>query len=852
MSYTEFQNQPSSEKITLAILHASQRLMGWTLHSGSVYKLENIDVQAIVSLEDSGTPYTQVADLVSVVASSYYYDRDTKTLYLITTGSDNPNGRFLILTFKLFFANSPIILPHDLGSGYEVFFEPSLQSTSQFGVEIDTINQTSEAIEGNGTLTLRNDGDDNFWRSNFDKLYFDNHRCLIYSHNRELEANEAKLIFSGRIEKRTFNQNTISFALRDILSELRAPIALGTISDLGLRTGDDLAQSRQRLIIGRVFGHVPVNTDQVLDGYPITGTVSISYNSATLTGSGTDFLTQLSPDDRIVLDGAEYTIATVSSATSATITENYPGTAGVSGATAYIIPEEPKRWINRTWHIAGHALREPQTTIVNGSSITRIIVQDATDIYAGDWIYIGPIGAGELIQVESTTGTRIVNLRTSLATIPPVGTLVTRPAVQNVRIDDVPLVYYTDYTLNASTATLTLRNTAESNASPTRHLTSNLSFTSGSRTATGSGLKNIIKPGYMVGVAGNAVFFEVLSVDSETQLTLRSASTFTANTAGRYKALIYDPSKTVLSLDVLGKTEDGTTSGTLLKTAPSIVKALLQDAGLTDSIETDSFTDADAVSQMHIGLVAPFAYTDTDAPAYRDVINKINKSVFGSLIQTTDFKLAYHILEPNKSTTALRLDESDILGGPSFESTSEKVIKTSIVKYRQIEYDYLVKKKSYRTQQKTSDIATHVAKSAREKTFETYLVEEADAERMACRWAFILEHGAGRATIRTKLQAMQVEVGSIVEISHRKFFERIGLTLSARLFLVEAVKKTGSEVQLELVDLSNAFARVASINTLTNTFETATEREKLYGGFITDQYGLIGNNPESFGINLIW
>lgn len=849
MSYTSFQNQPSSEKLTLAVLQASKRLMGWTLHSGSIYKLENFDVQTIVSLEDSGNAYTEVPGIELVTASKFYNDRTNKVLYMRTTGSDNPNSRFLVLTMNLYFASAPVVLPHDLDTGYEVFWEPMIKSTSQFGVEIDTINQTSEAIEGSGTLTLNNDGD--FWPKNFDKLYFENKLCMVYSYNRTLNAYEAKLIYRGRVEKKGYTTSQITFSLKDILSELRAPIALGTIADLGLRTGQDLATARQRLVLGRVFGHRPVNTDQVLDGYPITGTVSISYNSATLTGSGTDFLNQLSPDDRIILDGNEYTIATVPSATSATITENYPLAAGISGQTAYIIPDQPKRWINRTWNLAGHALREPVTTVGNGSSITRIIVEDTSDFYADDWIYIGPIGSGELIQVDSVTGQRVLNLKTSLATIPPIGTLVTRPAVQNVRIDDVSLVYYQDYTLNAATATLTLRTTAESNSAPIRNLTSNLSFTNGSRTVTGSGLKSIIKPGYMVGVQGNAVFFEVLSVDNDTQLTLRTAATFTANTGGRYKSLIFDPDSSVLSLDLLGKTADGTTSGSLLKTAPSIVKALITDAGLASSIETTSFTEAEFAAPMHLGYVAPSTFDGDDAPIYRDIINEVNKSVFGSLIQTSDFKLSYNILQPVKNTAALRLDESDILG-ITFESTAERVVKTSIVKYNRQEYNYLTKKDSYQTKQKTSDIANHITKATREQTFNSLLVNETDAGRAANRWAFILENGAGRATVKTKLQAMQVDVGSVIEVSHRKFFERVGLSEKSRLFLVEAVKKSGTEVQLEIVDLSNAFARVAAINSLTSTYDTATDREKLYGGFFTDAYGLISNDPNSFGTNLIW
>lgn len=849
MSFTEFQNKPSSEKITLAIIHASKRLMGWSVHSGSVYKLENFDVKSIVNIEDSGSAYTEVSSLGDVTASKFYNDRTNKILYIRTTGSDNPNGRFLALTFKLFFSSAPIVLPHDLNTGFEVYFEPLIQSTSQFGVEIDTINQSSQAIEGSGTLTLFNDQD--FWPANFDKLYFDNKSAFIYSYNRDLAPNEAKLIFRGKIEKKSYTSQKITLSMKDTLSELRAPISLGTIADLEARTGEDLADSRQRIVLGRVSGHRPVNIDQVLDGYPITGTVTISFNAATLNGTGTQFLEELSPDDQIVLNGVTYTVATVLDDIAATLTENYADSLGLSGGTAYLIPDQPKRFHNRVWHLAGHPLCQPVANVAAGSTILRLVVEDNRDIYPDDWISVGSIGTGDLVQVENTVGTRIINLKTSLAAVPAIGTEVIRPCVQNVRINEVPLAFYTDYTVDPDTATLTLRNTAESNASPVRFLASDLTFTSGSRIVTGSGIKGIIKPGYMVGVTGNAVFFEVLSVDSDTQLTLRTNSTYSTTASGRYKPMIFNPESDVLTVDVLGKTEDNTSSGRLLKTAPSIVKALLIDAGLEDQIDNSSFEDADISAPMHLGLVSPETYNDSRASLYIDVINKVNVSVFGSLIQTDDFQMSYYVLSPDKSNIGLVLNESDILS-IGFESTAANLVKTTVVRYNKKEYDYLVKDSSYKYEQKTSDISNYISKSNREKTIETKLVLEKDAARSAARWAFILENGTGRATIRTKLQAMSLDVGSVIEVNHRKFFERMNLVVKSRLFLVEAVKKSGTEVTLEVVDLSNAFSRVASINDYDVDYVDATDEQKLYGGFITDQYGLIDNDPDSFGTNLIW
>jgi hypothetical protein len=848
MQYSDFQAMPSSEKITLCMMNASSRLMGWTLDTGSIYTISGLDV-IVDGIEDSGTAYTEAADVGSVTASKYFYDVATQTLYLRTTGSDNPNGRFIVLRQKLCFANVPITLPHDLASGAEVPFAPILKSTSQFGVTIDVIAQSSEAIEGSGTLTFINDQD--FWPANYDKVFFENQSVKVYSYNRGLDPSDAKLIFKGTVEKRNYTASQVSFTLKDQFAEIRSNIPLALISDLGERTGSDIANTRQRMIIGSVQGHLPVNLDQVLDGYPITGTLSGSNGSPNVAGTGTVFLTELSPDDELVLDGVRYTVATVPSDTSLTLTENISNPTGLSAVTGFLLPDRPKRFINREWLVAGHTIREPLTAVQNGSAVDRLILDDASDIKEGDMLYVGTIGSGELVRVDSLLGASQVSLATSLATIPPIGTPVTRPGVQNVRINDVDLVYYTDYTFDASMARLTLRDSAEANSAPIKQMTQNLTFNT-TRTVTGTNLKKTIEPGYMVGVVGNADFYEVLSVDSDTSMTLRTAATSINTTAlGRYKSLIFDPSNDTLSLDTLGRTTDGTSGGTLVRTSPQAVSALLSDAGLGAYIDTDSFTAAETIAYQSVGLVIPETTSSTDAPTYRDTINALNKSTFCSLVQNDAFDFSLEVLRPTKPVASQRLSESDILS-MDFDTTAENMVKTSIVNYGAKEYDYLTGKNSIQTHQKTSDVSNYILKTSREKTFVTKLVNSSDALIHANRWAYLLQNTAGRITLQTKLQGMAIAVGDVIEIEHRKLFERFGGSDNRRLMFVESVRKSGSAVEIQATDLSNSFNRICSINDITNDFSTATLDEKLYGGFYTDEYGLISNASDTFGTNLIW
>lgn len=847
MTYESFKNQAASEKLTLAILQASKRLMAWSLYSGSVYKLINFNIFPIVNISDSNIEYTEVFSLAEVTTSTYFNDRDNQILYLKTSASDNPNSRFFSLTYKLFFSNIPITLPHDLNTGDEVYFEPMIKSTSTFGVEIDTYNQTSDAIEGSGSLTLHNDND--FWVKNYDKLIFENKECSIYSHNRDLEISEAKLLFKGFVEKRSYSKESISFNLKDLLSQLKNVITLNNIEDLGLRHATDLAKAKQRMVIGRVFGHRPTNLDEVNNGYLLSGTVSIGVGSKDVAGSGTFFSSKLSPGDKLVLGGKQYTITEVTNNTNLKVSQIYSGLGSLTAVPLLMLPAESKRYLNRIWSVAGHPTRQPIAYLEQGSSVSRVNISTTKDMYDGDTIYIGEYGSGEVATIKSVAGSRVVNLDNSLIYVPPNGTAVFKPSIQNVRINDKLLVYNRDYTYDSATALLTLNYLAEFNVSDVQQLTTLLSF-NGTKTVTGRNLDSLLKPGDFVGCVGQTEMFEVASIESDTSLTLITAATFTLNSSGLVKKFIFK-SGDVLTCDILGRTVDGTVSGELINTAPKAIKALLKDMGLESDINNTSFSNANDLCAHPIGIVIPQKYNDKNSINYRDFFNKINQSVLSSLVQDNGFKFSYLVLSPFKGIETLRLDEADVLS-LSVESRADKVVKNCIIKYKQKEYDYLTKNSSVEYSTKNSDLVTYIIKSEKEKTLDSVLIYESDANAISGRLSFMLENSTTNIKLTTKLQSIDLEVGSIVEISHRKIYERYSSSNSRKLAMVESIKKNGSLVDIELVDLSGAFNRCGVICLSEEDWANSDDLTRLYSGYFTDQYGLIDNDVNSFGLNLIW
>jgi hypothetical protein len=856
--FNSYKDQVSSEKITLAVMEASKRIIALILHAGSVYKILNFDFSTVRTIQDSGIPLTEVFDLASVIAGTFYNDRTNLVLYLQTSDSVNPNNKFLHMTFKLFFASVPVTLPNDLASGPEVYWEPQIQSTSTFGVEIDTVNQQNETIEGSGSLSLFNDQD--FWPANFDKLFFDNQNCYIYSWNRDLAPSEARLIFKGKIESKTYDSKKVSFQLKDLLSQLRNAVSSPEISTLGRRNPPNLDMAKQRLIFGRVFGFRPTNLDASINGkYPITGTVAINVPDTTLVGTGTKFLKELSPNDRLLLNGVEYTIATVTDDTHLELSSTFSG-VNITGLATEVFPSVPKRWMNRVWCIASHPLRKPETIIQTGSSTSNIFVGSTKDMFAGDYIYVGDYvaGTGELVNISEVVNATIIRLATSLSTNPVPGIAVFKPSIQQLRINDTTLVFGRDYTIDSATAILTLKETAEVNAAPTREGLETATFTNGSRTVTGVStfFKSFLKENDIVRPKGTSEWFEILSVDSDVSLTLRTAPIgLTPNprtSTLQYKTLVFDEGNDVLHCEVIGRTTNNTTSGGLLRKAPEITSQLLYDAGFVAAdINAQSFVDSQNLVPEDLGFVIPVKFDDKTLITYRDVINLINKSVFGIIFQDNQFKMTYDVLRPVVPIAPIVIKESDCLSW-TCTSTNKNMISRAIVEYGAKEYDYNILQSSIQTVTNSSKLATYILGTSRERVFQSVLVNVSDAQRLCDRWKFLLEFSTNQISIQTKLQLIDAEINNIVDFEHRKFYERFSGTSKRKFLSIEKIKKNGQGVLIECVDLSNAFNRIALITDSLPNWSNSNEEIKIRSGFYSDSSGLINNEENSFQVNLIW
>lgn len=1190
-NYNDFQIAATSEKVLLCVLNATKRLQGFELVSGINYRIAR-NSSVIAGLKLNG--------------ESIEYSFDDEYIYITSSLDPNSRNQYYVLEQKLFFSDKGVSLPHDLDSGFEVYFEPSIKSSSSFGVELDTTNQGLSAIEGSGNISFYiND----FWKTNFDKINLDNQYIQLYSWSPSLKANQAKLIFNGIVESKSYKSDSVSLNLKDLLYRLRTTFELKDISELEMRNNPNLDTAKQRIVYGKVKGHLPVNVDSLLNNsYPLTGTVALFNGSPQVIGTNTTFKSKLVPQDKLIINGSTYTVQNILSDTNLTITANY---SGVNTTTTYeVSPVIGKNYINRKWLVSGHALNEPETVIRAGSTTQLLFVDSTTDFYANDVLCIDTGSSTELVKIREVLNDNTISLSQTTNIVYPDGTRIFRPCVQNVKMDDVSLTYLEDYTIDKSTGLLLLNENAEKNRAQTLESSERISISNGDNKMIGNETKftSYLKSGYYVRPQGTEEWYQILelsdneitltetytgidfitneslpektsisglddykalwkfyfygsaielqgkyfkiqdsngsvaiwfdinnvgteepahgcdrsieittidsvnnsntvmqkimqklnlddsfecyisngelyikskligvrpvasssvgndfvvfnrtyneqlltltgdvadsldmtgfylqdatglvffwyavdnnlgatepsndgyrsvkittvntddsvstvrsktkavidvegfsstnqstnqlvvsgsmssinigtvtsgtistvnngksawnlnskyfiipyydgtalfwfnvdgqgvaplvSADITSEITLDSSleedeifsaitdvlegityfdvestdnsilitdinsetlsNTLSSGTSGlniqqaqqgvsvnpesgailQYKNYVFN-SDSVLSLDVYGKSNS---EGKLIQTAPEIVQDILEIAGMSDFIDFENFEQANDYFIEQMSFCIPEKYNDKSVNlTFRDVINKVNSSVLGILLQDNNFLLQYAPLKPS-SKNLNYFDETDILNF-SIETTNKNTVQTSICEYNFKEWDSAVKDKSNLSVSKSSLNAEYISGITGSRTFESYLVNESDAQRLANRWSFLLEQSSGTVTLQMKLNGVQLQVGSVIHVKHEKFFDRFGGQSKNKLLMVESIKKSSRDVEVTCIDLSNAFNRVAKITDNTLSFDESNDETRLLGGYYTDSNGSINNNPESFNINLIW
>lgn len=843
MSYSNFANKSRSEKVVLAIAEAVHQVKLFELHAGSVYK--RVVEHFVKAVKVNGVELTEVFTS-SLSAGQFYFDAKAKTVYVRCSDNANPKTHQVALVYKFFFSNGPHVLPHDLSTGEPVMFEPRIINIGSLGQQLDDQN-TGIVLESSSTITMENS--DGFWDEIFDTLIWENQAISFYSWSPSIPVIESHKLFEGLIESKDFSISQVLFKVKDFVFKLKNAVNLPEYSQADGKLSPSHLGKPKRRIYGQVKQIQCVGIDKVLNGFPLTGTVTALVDSTTLTGSSTSFLSELSPGDELFFtingQSVKLGIDEVLSNTEAKLGSK--SNFNIVAMSAIVTPTRPYRKYNRRWSIAGHKLRAPSATITSIEGNNRVTANTVLDFFADDSVKIN----NEYVYVRRISGNKFV-FNTALVPLPQVGDLIEKNPVSRAYFKNKEIFIDRDWSLfNTGEAILELNDEAEFNIAEQRSIGVNLTFTASSRTVTTTAtvdLRTILQTRDWIRKDSllEPEWYEVLDVREQT-ITLRTPFIGTTQTTtGIMKNVDLIGDESLLTVDCMGMEVDGA----WIKTPSDAIRHLVLNDALFPSVNEDTFSKAKAECDYILSLPIPISIGDK-SPMIKDVITLINESVFGSLYGDSSWAISYSILNSKKPAALEVLRDDDIL---AFDVVSDQKIINSIkVNYRPFT-DYFNGSPAFETYSQESDFVNRFIgiKNSEEKTL--YLYEEDKAKIIAQRLMFFKSLSTCKVQVKAKLNLHHLTVNSKVFLDLSRLFKRYGGMDRRKIGNVTAIKKNGSDIDVDFTDLGNIYNRVPSIAPNdASDYASASRDEVAKWGYVLDNQTLTPDvsSEMELGNNLI-
>ena len=832
LTYDDYAAKTRSSKIVLCHVEPSQRLTLFSLDSGSIYKRKT--EYFVVSVKENGIELLS-DDNIAIVSGSWFYDSITSDLYIRTTDDSNPKTKTIVVTYRLFFANMPISLPYDLAEGVDVYYEGRLSSSSPINKDLDE-EQIGVVLETSTSISLINS--DGYFDGIYDKLIFENKNMKLFSWSEIIPLSEKKMLFDGTIQNKSFSESSVGFSAKDFTFKLREKLKLENFSTNDGNVPERYLNTPKRRLFGKFKQLACVPTDSILDGFNVTGVISATNGTNVFTGTGSSFLDELSPTDQIsYFNGIEtlrYSIKEVLSDTSLTITQVLE--VNIDNASFTCKPQIPWRKKNRFWHIAGHKLRSPETVITFASSGNRITVADSSDMFAGDLIRID----GEETFIKRVNGNDMALTSVLQQGRPTGGEVVSKSPLSKAYLSGSEIFVDRDWTVSntLTDASLTISELAEFNIAAEINLSFNMTFTNGSRVVTMTGIdfrnEASIRDWLRSDDITHSVWYEILDIQYDkdsnfSTVTLRTPYGGVTDTTGGLKknvSVINDTA--VITVDCMGLERDGV----WVKTASDAVKDLLENDGSFTNLNTESFIESDNDAPFIMSLAVPSNIGGSNAQI-KEVISKINESVFGSLVTDADFNLRYQVLTPEKPTDIKYLEDHDIIGISGISSRNE-IVREVNAKYGFFS-DRFTGTEAFNLYAFENEFVDDLVESKASLDIELNLFDRDDAITIAQRYALYNSLSQTSISISGKLNLALLALNDKVYLNIARLFKRFGNNDTRKIGIINKVSNNGSDVTLTINDLGNAFNRVSNISSTTaSEFTNATDDEKIKYSYVVD------------------
>lgn len=235
--YTEFEKwirDPNIEPVYLAEIYTKMTLTDFELESGVVWKKEipasnrGID---ILEVFENGSAYdsspTQISE-VEALASSFWFDYDSRILYVRSSAGDGDPAAFLIEgAFWLYFSTHKDIeftvngrLDH-----YPNYL--SAEDIPDITQEIKPYYEGSFLISS-GSIAFKNGG--GFFDKKYVNYTWENSKVVLKAGKDDFAYADFKTILTSLIDQKSCNDSKITFTLRDIRQEMERNLILNTFT----------------------------------------------------------------------------------------------------------------------------------------------------------------------------------------------------------------------------------------------------------------------------------------------------------------------------------------------------------------------------------------------------------------------------------------------------------------------------------------------------------------------------------------------------------------------------------------------------------------------------------------------
>ena len=804
----------------------------------------------VTNLSQNGVDLQQVYSEVGMPENSFYYNIETSTLYYRPINPETPKTVEVIVTYTFFFADKGLSLPHDLQDiSEDVFYDGRIVASPGYNHKIG-IDQSLTSLVGEGTLHLKNQdgGLDNV----FDKLIFENQSVVIYSWNPDLKPSESKVIYRGQVTNKTFDGTDVKFKIKDQLFNLLDSPGLNqyTAND---NVSDSIQGQFKRRVYGRVDGLRCQSIDQIAAGYKLTGTVRMIAGSNSIQGTGTQFLSEVKQGDKVVVGTQEFTIEDVNNNTNLIASDE--AEFAFSGQTAILVPDKGNSVKNRVFIATGHICAEVEHTIIDTPQFNRVKLSSTNGLFPGDFVEF--VETGERLEIKTVAPNNILVLQQNMVLKPTNGTLLKRQPIQEVYIRN-RRVNADDYTIfnNSTGCGIILDTDAEFNLTRSQNTKFSGTFVNGSReisfTTSELSLNDVFTPGDWVkpNNPSYTTFYQIVNV-KDTNLELVSPfSDPNITDIVELKAVDYIEDDTIISVNILGKTVDGTASGTWISSVAQAQRDLIEDIGIID-YNAASFAEGELDSPQLISMAIPESFSSKTLPKTKDIVDKLSKSTNSSLTLDNDLLIKFKTLNVFTEEQLPIIRDFDVIDW-KIKTTNGKTFKRVFSRYRFTDVELSTQENGNKALDFASQFVERYIGTNKVDDLDLYLYKERDALIATHRWSYYNRLSYATLTLQTDLRLEDIEIGEVVIVDFRQLYRRLGDDVAKKVMLVIGKKLTGERTELILSDLGNTF-NTSSYITPNDApdWVDATSDEKLIYGYITDNQGIVNDEEDTAGTHLI-